>query len=321
MSNDYPSGIAGLEPREPYGAVLSIGVKGDRGNPVEKDRFHILEPLPQKRGRDLVRAHHPRFASFNTARPELRRMVFCQLVHATRDECFDHHLLNYLVKGYPVHPQGLPFCVGNGITAKRYTGFDEAAGVHRFADIACPHDRCEFRQPPQLQGGRRGPVACKPWMKLLFRLVWPPKILADGTEVPSSLPAVETLFTSASWNTTKRALGLFKAIDDRAKMILGDRSYSLGGFVFSMTLGEKTNPQEQSRFPVVDFAPATDPIEFFERQLDRTKRVAEILGPERSLLTEGPATRAHSNNYLAHIPGTTVDVSPGASSEGDNDDR
>jgi hypothetical protein len=147
--------------------------------------------------------------------------------------------------------------------------------------------------------------------------------LADGTEVPSSLPSVETLFTSQSWNTTKRALftsqswnttkralGLFKAIDDRARMVLGDRPYSLGGFVFSMTLGEKTNKQRGSRFPVVDFAPMVDPVDFFEAQLDRTRRVAEILGPERSLLTdESP------KQYLAHVPGHTIDVAPEGAEE------
>jgi hypothetical protein len=315
---DHPQGIAGLVPREPYGAVLSAGIKGPSGNPIDKDRFHVLEPAPRKRGRDEVRDHHPLFHVFNAAPPERRRTVIGQLVHATRDECFAHSMLCYRVSNRPHHPAGIPFCVGNGVEARRYMGWDEAKQEHRFDSISCPHERCEYRQPIQLpNSNRERPAPCTPWMRMLFRLVWAPKILSDGTKVPSSLPSVEVLFKSKGWNTVKRALGLFKAIDDRAKSVLGDRDYSLCGFVFSLTLSQKTNKQQGSRFYVTDFAPMTDPVDFFTKQLDRTQRVAEILGPERSLLAQGPDTQEYAQQYLAHVPGHTIDVAPEAAEEGE----
>jgi hypothetical protein len=315
---DHPQGIAGLVPREPYGAVLAAGRKGPKGNPIEKDRFHVLEPAARKRGRDDVRDHHILFRAFNNAPPERRRTVLGQLVHATVDECFTHSMLAYKVAGKPSHPAGVPFCVGNGVEARRYMGWDEAKQDHRFDDIACPHERCEYRQAISMPGRDKDrPAPCAPWMRILFRLVWAPRILEDGTRIPSSLPAMEVLMKSKGWNTVKRALGFFKAIDDRAKMVLGDRPYSLGGFAFSLTISEKTNKLVKSRFPVIDFAPMSDPVDFFTKQLDRTQRVAEILGPERSLLTQGPDTQEYAKQYLAHVPGHTIDVAPEGAEEGE----
>lgn len=282
------NGIHGLEPREPVGAVLSIGIKGDRGNPVERDRFHVLDPLPDASNR---RHHHVRFRSFNEASPEHRRVVYGQIVHASSAEAFTHQLKNYRPRGnFPTHPNDLPFCTGDGRRASRYRGVQD--DEHRFEEIVCPHDKCEFRQPLRLANGRRGPTACKPWMKMVFRLVW-----KQGT-----LPTVLCKYTSGSWNTTKSALGLFKQIDDMARMVLGEgRPYSIGGFCFSMTLGERTNKQERSRFPVVTFAPMEDPIAFFEAQINRRERIEALEREPIGLLEE--SVESDVADYLAHEPG------------------
>jgi hypothetical protein len=294
------SGIAGLEGKEPYGVVLSIGIKNDQGGfPREKDRFHLLEPLPQRvkvKGRtELIRRHHPRFHAFNSADKAMRRMVTCQIVHKQRDACFEHKLLNYRVKGRPHHPNNLPFCTGDGVTASRYVGLVD--GHPSFDRITCPHDRCEFRQAPTLPDGREGPKACKPWMKLLFRLVW----------ANSKMPTAECLFTSGSWNNAKHALGFFDNLHAKAVMVLGNgRPYSLGGYRFTLTLGEKTNAQRQSIYPVVTFAPIHDPIEFFTAQLDRMQRLEQLFGAETSPLLEHEPAR-DAQEYLSHNPGA-IDV-------------
>ena len=41
--------IVGLQSREPVGAVLTIGRKGAKGQPIENDRFHIVSPLEETR--------------------------------------------------------------------------------------------------------------------------------------------------------------------------------------------------------------------------------------------------------------------------------
>ena len=37
-------GIAGIKGREPIGAVLSLGIKGPSGNPIDRDFWHVLNP-------------------------------------------------------------------------------------------------------------------------------------------------------------------------------------------------------------------------------------------------------------------------------------
>lgn len=301
-----PRGIKALEGREPVGAVLSIGIKGPTGAPHQKDRFHILEPMPHQKkiaGRHgertiEVRDHHPRFGPFNGARPELRKTISCQLVHQSEADAWTYYLKAYQVKGQPHHPRRLPFCVGDGTEARRYMG--KVEGEHRFEQIACPHDRCEFRQRPRTGRGL-GPAPCKPWGKLLFRVVW-----QNG-----NMPTMLLKWTTGSWNSIKNAIGMFEYLHQQARMVLGDgRPYTLGGFKFSMTLGEGTNPEERSRFPVVTFAPEIDPIDFFMGQVDRYERIGSVMGKPA---LPAPMTLDHETaeqdtlDYLAHMPGVGVE--------------
>jgi hypothetical protein len=292
--------IKDLEPREPVGAVLSVGVKGPTGAPIDKDKFHILEPVPGQRKvqRHLqtvtieAREHHPRFKAFNEATKDRRKMVTGQFVHATVDEAFQHHLKAYRPKGQPVHPLNMPFCVGDGVRATRYRGV--VNGEHVFGDGDCPHDRCEFRQA-KMVNGRQGPKECKPWMQLLFRIVW------EAGNMPTTL----MLLTSKSWNNARAALGLFAQIKRNAEMVLGaGRDYTLGGFVFSMTLGSKTNKEQKSRYPVITFAPVSDPIDFFTAQLERDQRVRELLGaPKPVTMLEYATPEQAALDLAAHDPG------------------
>lgn len=296
-------GIKDLEGREPVGAVLSLGIKGPRGNPIEKDRWHLLNPDPVQENRVgrkvLVRYPHPWFQAFNEAPAEDRRTIIGQIVHRTEEECWKYHLMAYQVKGMPHHPRKLPFCVGDGVTAERYKGL--VGGEHTFEQITCPHDRCEFRQRPRTQRGL-GPPACKPWGKLLFRIGW------RGGNLPTML----VKWVNRAWNSTKNAIGFFEEIERQAAMVLGPgRAINLGGFAFTLTAGEKTNPEEGTRFPIVTFAPLSDPIEFFEAQLERDQRIESALGtaalpaPPTDLLEEDPDQ--DTQDYLSHMPGVGVE--------------
>lgn len=287
-------GIDGLEGREPVGAVLSVGIKAPGGNPIEKDRFHLLDPMPDANNR---RHHHPRFKPFNDAPAADRRVIVGQLVHQSEEQCFGYKLLAYRAKGHPSHPRRLPFCEGDGIRARRYVGIinDE----HTFEDIVCPNDRCEFRVRPKTSRGL-GPATCKPWSKLLFRIRWGDR---------SNLPSMLVKYTTRAWSTTKAMIGLFDQIRDQATMVLGDgRAYTLGGFEFTMTLGEGTNPEQHTRFPVVTFAPLTDPISHFMAQVDRFERIGQVMGPllehqKPPMALEHEAPEQDGQDFLDHVPG------------------
>lgn len=287
-------GIQGLIGREPVGAVLSVGKKGPSGNPVEKDRFHLLDPMPDGNNR---RHPHPRFKPFNDAEPADRRVVVGQLVHQSELQCFGYKLLAYRAKGHPSHPRRLPFCEGDGIRARRYVGLINEE--HTFEDIVCPNDKCEFRVRPKTGRGL-GPATCKPWSRLLFRILW------NGGNLPSML----VKYTTGGWATTKNMIGLFDQIRDMATMVLGNgRPYTLGGFEFTMTLGEGTNPEQHTRYPVVTFAPLTDPIHHFMGQVDRYERIGKVMGPPLLESKKEPITFDHEppeqdgQDFLDHMPG------------------
>lgn len=265
------SGIAGLVPREPIGAAVTIGVKGPSGAPTERDRFHVVEVNPDANDR---RPHHRAFAFFNGLPPEKRRLLRGNLVHASREQCFEHHLKAQTVKGKS-HPQKRPFCVGNGVTAVRWMGGD----ADNFKEIECPHDRCEHRVAA---GGRGAP--CKPWMRLVFRLTWDDATQAALTAkgLPT-LPSMNVKFTSGSWNTARNVLGFFEQFEGTARS-LGIQDAKLFGLPFTLQLSEKTNAEKKSRFPVVSISPSMDLIEFLMAQRESLAKLGAV--PVHEALTD-----------------------------------
>ncbi len=271
---DQPRGIAGLTGREPVGAVLTIGVKGPSGAPIEKDRLHIVWPQENAQG---IRERHPRFRVFNDAKPERRQIVYGQLVHPSRADCFEFNYRNQFTPGQPAHPGKVPFCVGNGETARRWNG-DE------FVEMACPGEKCEFRM-------KKNRPPCKPWMRLLFRLVWNPE----------GLPTPLTKYTSGSWNTIRNAVGFFDHLERQATA-LGFVDYSLMGFRLALQLTEKSNAKMKTRFPVLSFTPLDDPIEFFTRQLDHRDRIeTHAVAALTDASQTDPDTEAE--DWRNHVPG------------------
>jgi len=243
-------GIAGLQGREPVGAVLTIGVKeAQKGFPTETDRFHLVCPR-EENGR---RALHPAFMKFNTAPPEMRKVISGNLVHSISQECFEFHLKAQVITN--AHPNKKPACTGDGIKALRWMG----RSPDDFAEIKCPHERCEFRltKPPM----------CKPFMRFLFRLRW-----ENGVNLPTPLVKL----TSGSWNSTSNFKGFFDHIAKVAQS-LALVDYTLFGFPFMLSLAYQTKPSEKTRFPVMTISPEVDPVAFFMQQRQQIKQLSTPL--------------------------------------------
>lgn len=233
-------GIKGLEGREPIGACVTIGRKDKaRGFPTDTDRWWITNPREESGTRHL----HPGFAVFNELPTEKRKVIRGNIVHATQDECFEHHLKAQVISK-PAHPDKRPMCTGNGVKATRWVG----PGPDDFMEIKCLGPRCEYSQ------GKPSP--CKPFARLLFRLRWP-----DGN--PLSTPVVK--FTTGAWSTTANLVGFFDQIKKAAHQ-LGIKDYTLFGLPFLLTLQYQTKPSANSRFPVVYASPEMDPVSFFMQQ-------------------------------------------------------
>jgi len=244
-----PTGIKGLEGREPVGCAVTIGVKkGGSGFPIERDRWHVVNP----READGVRALHPGFNAFNSAPIDKRKVLRGNIVHATRAECFEYQLkAQVLTKG---HPDKRPCCVGDGIHAVRWVAGDDPDA---FSEIKCPNEKCEYRMT--------NPPKCKPFSRLLFRLRW-----QDGVALPTPLAK----YTTGAWNTTANLVGFFDHIEKVAHQ-LGLEEYTLFGFPFILTLQDQTKASTKSRFPVVHISPEEDPVSFFMRQRESIAKLQQ----------------------------------------------
>lgn len=254
MATAQPHGIRGLEGREPVGACVAIGRKGDRGQPIENDRFFFVLPHAEGSGQNAVRAPHPAFGVFNSARPEQRRVLYGNIVHARESECFERHLKAQVLTGQPGHPDKRPACVGDGDRAVRWFPNDP----NDFREIPCPNDACEFRQ---------GKACCKPWMRFLFRPLWSAE--RQGLDLSKGpLPSPLVKLTSASWNSTAAFIGLFRYVEAQARAF-GIRHHSLFGLPIMITLGRKTKPSEQRSFPVMSVTVDGDLQAFLWAQRER----------------------------------------------------
>jgi hypothetical protein len=261
-------GIEGLSGREPIGAALAVGVKSKSGAPEQKDRFHILcaqanaGTFSRRDGSSYTspfREPHPAFAAFNAAGPELRRAILARLAHATVAECFEYRLNAQTLPNHPPHPKRAPACRGDGLIAVRWDGAE-------YRRIACPHDRCEFRQAPK---GKKPP--CGPWMRFLARFDFQPR--PDGRKLPS----IPFKFTSGSWNTTKNFVGFFDAFERACRAGGVDPlRVPLFGLPVLLTLAEQTDGSQQARFPVVSVQVAGDGdiIGWIAHQLSRVRELS-----------------------------------------------
>jgi hypothetical protein len=241
--------IAGVEGREPVGAVLSVGTrKSATAAPSDRDRFFLK--LPKIDG-TKTRPDHPSFVAFNTAPPEKRRVVQAVVVHAQREQWCTSGLMHYAVKGDPT-PNARPWCTGDG---ERATRWDRKAGEYR--DIVCPHERCEYRQGQS--------AACKPVLRVLFQPVWAP-----GSPLPTPLCELD----SHSWHSTSNMAGMIRHVEEQARHLGVPDGWSWYGFRFSIHLTEQTSRERQSRFPVLRFTPEISVQSFLLAQAESRDKLA-----------------------------------------------
>lgn len=245
MSEPEYSKIEGLRPREPVGAVLSIGRKGPSGAPQDTDRFWIVSPQEA----NGVRPLHPGFEHYNKADPEKRLQIRGNLVHAMREEAFGYYLsAQVLGQEWPAfpgtHPARRPICTGDGIKATRFYGL-KPDGSDDFREIECPNEKCQFRQ-----GDTK---VCRPFGRLYFRPLW-----KEGSSAQTPLMKLAT----HSWNTIQNLVGFFDHVESQAKN-LGLTLWTLYGLPFVLTLARKTQPGRKRAFPVLTISPECDLIQFF----------------------------------------------------------
>lgn len=258
--------IEGLEGRVPVGAVLTVGTKGPSGNPIENDRFFFKSPYPDtKNSRPL----HPEFSAWNSADPSKRVTVRGHLGHNTQAECFEYALRAQVLRP-PAHPNMIPHCTGDGITATRWA---VAGGEWASRQMDCPNRLCEFRQ------GQK--PACKPSARFYFYPRW--------NQDPPTPPMLVKL-ASQSWNSIANLLGFFEEINHNIQA-MGLEGVSLYGLPFVLNLTRKTNAAQKTAFPVITISLLVDLVDFLAKQRGK---LLEAGGLPRQLVAAGPMTPSES---------------------------
>lgn len=238
--------IEGFTGRDPVGVAASVGRKDpERGHPIDKDRFFLVQPR-ENRGR---RESHPAFQAFNKAGQEKWRTQTIRgtIMHANRDACFLYNLSGYRLPGLEAPPNKRPTCTGDGTTATRWVDGE-------FKTIKCPNTLCSFRQEARDEKTGRKYIPCKPFGKLIFLLRWQ----------TDTLPAMMCKYTTGGRASIEGIIGLFDLLEDAAKS-MGIEAPHLFGSKFSMTVTEQTSRERQARYPVVVFTPEESPLDFFAR--------------------------------------------------------
>lgn len=299
-------GIDGVDGKVPFGAIVSTGTKGDRGNPVNTDRFYIsataFEEIRNggKGYRNLRHPLDPRFDPFNKLGNKDRRASVLRgnLVFPERDDCLNYHLLAQQLSANGKHgdtphgggtwetpPRGMPACTGDGVKAERYDGLG-GEGKPRFIEINCPNKLCPFRT-----GQKK---VCGAFGRLYFRLRWP-----EGTQGAIAqrngdpLPSILVRYQTHGWATVENMLGLFQAVEEVARGLgMARDAWTYSGLPFEMSVGMKHQPDQGRRFPVVSFG-AEDIPAFLRWQAE-----------QRQFLIDAPRSVALIGDGMSHEEGS-----------------
>jgi hypothetical protein len=241
--------IEGVTGVEPVGAALTIGIKGDRGFPTEKDRFHIMEP---REGSDGKRGVHPSFTWWAQAPPEMRRLVRGILV-GPWDRMLRQSYRAQVLPGKPQHPGKRPACVGDGRTAER---FDGQKGPADFRSMPCPGEACPYRKRGvDPRNGKETREPCTPSTLFLFRIGF-----TDAVTQRYQPPTPVVRFASNAWRTYRAILGLRESLDRAAEQLGLPMDYDPTGFRFSLLLTEAKGAG--TKYPTVVVSPDESAVDF-----------------------------------------------------------
>lgn len=264
-----------LQGKRQVSVVVATGRKGDKGAPIEKDMFHLVEPNENKQ---KVKPYHTAFAAFNKAPKEKRRVLYGIITHITEHDAlwYERAAQQLRVPFYQnlgwyknarekqqtvAHPNRLRACHGGGPDGKAIRWF--GPGPNDFKVIDCPGDRCEFSI--KMEGEKKAP--CGLSMDFLFQLMWKDEF--------AGLPSVTARYPSHGMGTLRNFIGFFDEINTAIKA-LGIEKPVLYGFPFMMSLGEKTKPSEGWIWPTVTITPMMSPLDFFYAQTERRKQLKDM---------------------------------------------
>lgn len=281
MPEPLKPGIADFDARgaEPIGAALSIGIKSEKGQPIEKDRWHVMLPKPRwgkyltGQGKEYsapVRDPHPSFATYNAADVRHRVVVPATLTHFTAAEAFTGSYFGLELPDHPKRPNRAPCCVGNGVEADRWLG--EQKGLTR---IKCPGEQCPYRQRVVVNG-REGKAPCGPRSILIARFNWPRDANGKG------YPNIPFKFVSNSVFTYLNLTGFFASFRRACDGFgVAPDDVPLFGLPITLTVQEQGGDMkgQKTSFPVVSIAVAGDQdlLSWVGFQLQRSADVRRLV--------------------------------------------
>jgi len=284
--------------KEPVGAALSVGVKGLNGQPINKDRFYIVQPQShsetyRKRDGGTYNAEkrdlHPSFAQFNDDEKtpaDRRRTIPVRIMHAREwnpdtdppNGCFWYAFQAFTL-GNKRHPRNKPMCEGDGIKAERWV---PAVGGGELVKkcIECPgKGRCPYTVAAAPKQGQTYKPKAECGMKMTFvaRFDWPRA--ADGRGFPN----MPFKYKSGGEHMVYAFVGFFDAFR-RICLDVGVpyEAVNLVGFPAMLQLSEKTSKEDQTRFPVVYLVPRYDEVDilgWIGQQATRIRQLQDQYAP------------------------------------------
>lgn len=275
MSHDLPA--LGIVPDTHPGARIRMGLKGERGGVVERDRFHIALFRAPGSGMSARSVPHPEFTAFNripefvhdpsryshlkaweaeearkqdhaayVAREvETRRLIRGVLVHGQFESpdrtgggcCWTRYVAQQLPR-HDRNRENRPTCSGDGRTARRFV--DGA-----WKDIICPGDKCQYRQERDEKG--QAIMDCKRSSTLVFQLRW------RTNKLPCETAMIET---SGMWSfATMQWWGFYENIRRQWETIIGPGEPDVYSLPIRLMLTERSVTGRQAKVWVPELHP------------------------------------------------------------------
>lgn len=249
---------------------IGAGVKGPSGSPEQKDRFHILNYIPDPAvatSRDgakrniLKRSYHPDFV---VQGGEKITEIAGRLIFTDINDSLALRLVCPKAVGTVAPPSGAPYCSndGAGDTATRWVA-DE------WKRVRCDFNTCQYSRKKE----------CKPQVNLTFEVTNP----KDGR-------AMSARFMSQGFGTLTRFLAFQMDLQKRMRQV-GLDVYNGLPIRLRLTTRSKGDGTGGQKWPVVDVSTDGDIFEGVHHTLGKIRAAVTAGLDVRNLLTARDASQ------------------------------
>ena len=295
---------------KPVAAVLRVGKKGPKGNPIEATGqdagFYVVRAEAIGTAAKLTRPLHAAFTPYNDQPPADRRTFKAVLPYSTVEQVWEMRRTAKEIKEYPRQPSRFVTCQStDGETAERLYQLSQQSAERSPQDDGAPDDAERIAGTPEDEHWYRIPCPGDLCPHHIRRECHPNStlyLLADEDDCPHVLLR---FWTGGGATTVNRIASFF---DDLHETVRGFNLEltNLATLPVVLSLGQGMNRKEGRRYPVVSITLREMATVALKAQRERFAEAGAVL--ELPAAIDGEVIPEEDETSKAH---DAVDTSPG----------